>query len=152
MKQLAALCLSIILIAIPTASHAEAIAPIAAPNAGTQKCSLVETVNFGVNFGNVILDLSSARSYVNDRIAEMQAMAKEVGIDELEINNMNYNLYSDSNNYTHAANTKAEPQLRLNGSVSFVITDAEKGTALMEKAISQGFNVNFSMNAYRRCN
>lgn len=139
----------LLLTALPAV--AESVATIAAPaGAGNSRCRLVETANFGINFGNVSLDAASAKSYVNDRIAEVQAMAKEVGLDSLEISNMNYNLYSNNNGYAYAGS--APPQLQLNGNVAFLVSDVAKGTLLMEKASQKGFNVTFSLNANRQCN
>lgn len=141
---------SVLLLFMAAPAVAESVVTIAAPAGVNPRCRLIETANFGINFGNVALDAASAKSYVNDRIAEVQAMAKEVGLDSLEISNMNYNLYSNNNGYAYAGS--APPQLQLNGNVSFLVSDVAKGTLLMEKASQKGFNVTFSLNANRQCN
>lgn len=144
---------SALLLLTAAPAMAEVVATVAAPaGASSPRCRLIETVNFGINFGNVTLDAASARSYVNDRIAEVQTMAKEIGLDSLEVNNMNYNLYSNTNNYTYAGSAQPQIQLQLNGNVTFIMADANKAMELMEKVSQKGFNVTFSLNAHRQCN
>lgn len=143
------------LLSIPHA-QAEVAARIVAPAALVPKCNIVENASLSLNFGNVLLEVGKAQTYIQENITEIQNMAKEVGLENLEVNNMNYNFYSDSNNYTaytgHSADNSGRPlQMRLSGNITFAIPDVEKGLALMEKAGLKGFSINYSVNANRQC-
>lgn len=132
-------------------AFAESVVSISAPAVNNKGCRFVETANFGINFGNVTLDALAAKTYVSEKIAEIQAMAQTVGLETLEINSINYNLYSNANNYTYAGSMPPQPQLQLSGNITFIVTDPQKGVYLMQEAAQKGFNVNFSLNAYRQC-
>ncbi|MCB1681588.1 MAG: hypothetical protein H6858_07400 [Rhodospirillales bacterium] len=153
------LCVSSIALSIPLSAQAQetkavkADIIVAAPV--PQNCKLVETVQFGVNFSNVSVDPKTAKSFMDDKISELRALAKDLGIENLEIQNLNYSIYNNNYNYNYAncggAPASAPAVMQLNGNVSFIVGDSAKGTALMEKAGEKGYNVNFNMNAYRQC-
>ncbi|MBK9585029.1 MAG: hypothetical protein KA099_04415 [Alphaproteobacteria bacterium] len=150
--------LSLAIMAFPFSAHAQEATAVlktdmvvAAP-AG-QNCKLVETVQFGVNFNNINVDPKTAKTYMDEKIAELRALAADLGIEKLEIQNLNYSVYNNNYNYggCGAAPAPATPVVQLNGNVSFIVEDSAKGTALMEKAGEKGYNVNFNLNAYRQC-
>lgn len=155
------LCLSLSVFAFPLSARAEEAAAVpvradvvvAAPV--PQNCKLIETVQFGVNFNNVNVEPKTAKTFMDDKIADLRNIAKDVGIESLEIQNLNYSVYNNNYNYAYTSYGSTPAALptvmQLNGNVSFIVQDSAKGTALMEKAGEKGYNVNFNLSAYRQC-
>ncbi len=152
------------LILTPASVKAEEVAAVAplkttvadiavAPAPTGQNCKMIETVQFGVNFSNVNVDPKAAKTFVDDKIAELRTLAADIGIEKLEVQSLNYSIYNNNYNYggCGAAPAPTPALLQLNGNISFIVDDSAKGTALMEKAGEKGYNVNFNLNAYRQC-
>ncbi len=116
----------------------------------TKDCKMVETANLGINFSNVPIELKSSKSYVQQKADEILAMAADLAIDDIHIQNMNYNIYTNNNNYNNC-NKDTPSTYQLNGNISFQMPNAANAEKLMEAIGDKGYNVNFNMNAYRQC-
>ena len=114
-----------------------------------QNCKMVETATLGINFNNVPIELKSSKSYVQQKADEILTLAADLAIEDIHIQNMNYNIYT--NNYGGCNNTSTPSSYQLNGNVSFQMPNAENAEKLMEFIGEKGYNVNFNMNAYRQC-
>lgn len=114
-----------------------------------QKCEMVENVTLGLNFNNVPVKIAEAREYITSKSEEIESIATELGIEDLEIQNMNYNIYANNHGGCHMQVDGME--YRMNGGMSFKMQDAEKASVLMERLGEKGYMVNFNMNAYRQC-
>ncbi len=111
---------------------------------------MVETANLGINFSNVPIELKSSKSYVQQKADEILAIAADLAIEDIHIQNMNYNIYTNNNNYNNC-NKDTPSTYQLNGNISFQMPNAANAEKLMEAIGDKGYNVNFNMNAYRQC-
>ena len=125
----------------------EKIARSIMTDANGKECSMVETANVGVNFNNIETELKESRSYIDKKVDDISAIALGLGIEDLEINSLNYNIYSNNSGGCNASNNG----YRLNGNISFKMSNSEKAAELMEALNEKNYNVNFNMNAYRQC-
>ena len=118
---------------------------------GQQNCSMVETATVGINFSNVPIDINSAKSYTQEKADEVMALAADLGIEDITLQNLNYNVYSNYSGGCQGGATQIG-QYTLSGGISFQVNSgAEKAAMLMEAIGEKGYNVNFNMNAYRQC-
>lgn len=108
--------------------------------ANGQTCKMVETVSISLSFSNIPVSLDAVKSNVDERLAEIDALAKDVGIKELIIQNMNYNIYSNNGG-----------GYLLNGSFSLQIDNADLAAALMKALSGKAYVPNLSVNSYRQC-
>lgn len=135
---------------VTTAYAKEAVArKMAAPQDGSN-CSLVENANIGINFSNQQISLSDAKDYMSKKREEVEAAAAQMGIEDLDFQNINYSIYNHNNGVCNIQNSNSN-FYQLNGNMSFQLQDSEKATDLMEKLGDLGYNVNLNMNAYRQC-
>ena len=117
-----------------------------------KKCELFKTANLGIRFNNVYVKIEDSVNFIDDRIKEIKEIAAGLGIENLEIQNMDYRVRS-SNKY-YAANLPDKVQrdyLTLDGNISFILNNEDKATSLMKMLVEKGYVVNFAMRANRRC-
>src|SRR5262245_127389 len=102
----------------------------AMPGNPGQQCTMQEQGQVGVTFNNVLItDLKVLGSQMDRRIDEVIALAKQSGIETIEVQSYNYNVYPVSNGYPTAPGVAVPYQY--NGSVSFAITPLGKGPDFM---------------------
>jgi hypothetical protein len=115
-----------------------------------QSCAMHEQGQIGVNFNNVMVpDLKALGAEMDRKIDDVIALAKQSGIQKIEVMSYNYNVYPVSAGYPTAAGVAIPYQY--NGSVSFVIDPLAKGPDLMALLSAKGYSANLSVNAYRQC-
>ena len=136
----------IFLVGWPVVAYAR---KMAAPSAsGQANCHMVKNAQMGISFNNVAVELTAVQSYVDQQAAGVISVAADLGIEDIFIQNMNYNLYSNNGS---GCNNQSNAQYSMNGNISFQISDSEKAVSLMEKVGENGYNVTFNMNSYRQC-
>ena len=116
-----------------------------------QNCEMVETSTFGVNFNNVSIAIGESKKYMDDRMAEIETAARDVGLQKFEIQNSSMNVYSNNYNSGCGATPTAPAQYMLNGSLSYNVDDIAKASELAKKIEALGYSVNLNSNAYRQC-
>ena len=77
------------------------------------------------------------------------ALAKQTGIQKIEVQSYNYNVYPVSSGSPTAPGSPVPYQY--NGSVSFSIDSLAKGPDLMAVLSDKGYSANLNVNAYRQC-
>ncbi|GEM_PF-2159588 len=143
--------LSIVLVVVMLAI----VAPVEArKDVQYENCEMLESIMLDVTFSNVPIDIT----YVKQEAGKIQLLAKDMGIEDITIQNMSYNTYNNNSSGGCGQALSEEHKLngdtaeyKLSGYLSFMIDNAEKAKSLMDKLIEQGYNVNFSMSAYRQC-
>lgn len=119
-----------------------------------RKCTSREEVNLSVNFENQIIEVKQAVTYIDDRIKEIEAIAKESGVGEIELKGKTVNINSNQNKYRHQMQGLPEPSptaVSLNGSANFSLENGEQAGAFIESLQNKGFNINFRMSMNRQC-
>lgn len=144
---------ALLLISSTHNSHAQETAkPAIMSSTSAQNCKMVETSQVGINFNNPLTDFKTARTFIDDKMNEIKVIAADLAIENLEVQSLNYNVYSNSNYSGCGAAPANIPQtIQLSGSIAFNITDSSKASALMEKLGEKGYNVNFNLSSYRQC-
>lgn len=119
-----------------------------------RKCTSREEVNLSVSFENQIIEVKQAVTYIDDRIKEIEAIAKESGVPEIELKGKTVNINSNQNKYRHQMQGLPEPSptaVSLNGNASFSLENGEQAGAFIEALQNKGFNINFRMSMNRQC-
>jgi uncharacterized protein YggE len=115
-----------------------------------QSCAMQEQGQIGVNFNNVMVtDLKALGAEMDRKIDEVIALAKQSGIQKIEVMSYNYNVYPVSSGYPTAPGVAMPYQY--NGSVSFTIDSLAKGPDLMALLSGKGYAATLNVNAYRQC-
>lgn len=112
-------------------------------------CQMVETAQLSLSFNNISVTLDSAKSYMNDKMGEIQATAGDLGIQKLDIQNVNYSVYN--NNGGGGCGVAPATAYTLSGSVSLNTGSAEQAATLMQKLGEKGYIVNLNVSSYRQC-
>ena len=128
-------------------STAKAASRMMSPQAIAERCPMKENAQLGVNFNNQPVELDALKDYMQSKIDEIQAIAADMGVEDLVVQSMNYNIY---NNYGGGI-PATKPSYMMNGNLAFTLGSASQGAGLMEKLGEKGYIVNFNMNAYRQC-
>lgn len=131
----------------PLDSQAQAEDPVA------KKCVAHEEVTLSVNFSNQLLEIKEAIKFIDNKIAEIEAIAKESGVEGLEQRGKNVNINSNNARYPHMQQgAQISPTaVNLNGSASFTLENSENTGAFIETLQTKGFNINFRMSTNSRC-
>ena len=126
-----------------------AFQPFTAEARDTSKCDLKKNITLNINLGNTFIPADEVGTYITSRIAEVETLAKDAGVEKIFVQNMNYNVNSyKNNNYNQPP---VNGQFRLNGSINFQIQGEKEPTSLLKALDEKGYNVNFRVNANRQC-
>lgn len=114
-----------------------------------QKCKMVTTAQVGVNFNNVESNVSTVKSSMDQKIAAITALAKEAGINTVELQSSNYSAYA--NNNSGGCPSPENMQIQISGNASFDVKPPEKAGDFMNLLIAKGYMANFNVNSYKQC-
>jgi uncharacterized protein YggE len=115
-----------------------------------QRCAMQEQGQIAVSFNNVMVtDLKALGSEMDRKIDDLIALAKQAGIQKIEVQSYNYNVYPVSSGYAPTPGVAIPYQY--NSSVSFTIEPLAKGPDLMALLSGKGYASNLNVNAYRQC-
>ncbi len=118
-------------------------------NAG-QTCAMQENAQVGVNFSNVVVtDLKKVGSEMDRKIDELIALAKQSGLQKIEVQSYSYNIYAVSSGVPMPAGVPIPYQY--SGNVSFAVEPCEKASGLMSLLADKGYSASLNVNAYRQC-
>jgi uncharacterized protein YggE len=115
-------------------------------------CPMTENSSININFNSQRTGLSQVKNMMNDKIKEVEALAKEAGVDKFELQSMNYSIYTNTPGGYDCANDENSCNVyQLNGSMSFTILPSEKGADLMILLQKKGYTAGLNVNMYRSC-
>jgi uncharacterized protein YggE len=97
----------------------------------------------------MITDLKSLGTEMDRRIDQVIALAKQSGVQRIDVQSYNYNVYPVSTGYAPTPGVAVPYQY--NGSVTFAIEPLAKGPELMAALSAKGYSANLNVNAYRQC-
>ncbi len=109
----------------------------------SQDGCLQETATISVNFDDMETDLNAIKAKFDAKIKGMEAVGKEVGIEKMDMQSMNYNI--SPQNYGNSMSLRYQ----FSGGASYNILPSDKATELMVALQRKGFSPNLSVNAYR---
>ncbi len=115
-------------------------------------CPMTENSSINISFNSQRTDLSQIKNLMNDKLKEVEALAKEAGVEKFEMQSMNYNIHTNtSGGYICADDENSCNVYQLNGNMSFMILPSEKGTDLMILLQKKGYTAGLNVNMYRSC-
>ncbi len=122
-------------------------------NPQTASCPMTENSQINVSFNSQETDLSKIKSQMESRLKSIEALAKQAGVDQFEMQSMNYNIYANSSGgYNCAAGETAGNNVyQLNGNISFNVQPSGKATDLMVLLDKNGYVSGLNVNMYRAC-
>ena len=122
---------------LPVCAHAE-LTSLAKSFGGN--CAMQETATMNINFNSTEDQITSVQSKFDSRIADIQKLSKQAGVDKLNLTSMSYSV-SAQNNY-------GTSQYNISGNISFTVVPSSKGIAFMTLLTQKGFQPNLSVSAY----
>jgi hypothetical protein len=120
-----------------------------AQSVGGQTCKMEETLSISVNFNSIPVQIGDAKKIMDEKILEIETIARELGIKKFEMQNTNMSVYSNGN----SACNQETPNTRynMNGGVNYNLDDASMAGELAKRIESKGYQINLNSNAYRQC-
>lgn len=116
----------------------------------SQNCKMVESATVSLSFNNVPVTLETAKQSVDERMAQIETLAKDLGISNLVIQNVNYNVYGNNSGGCVSANGDTTSYV-LNGSISLQMESADQAGEFVKSISGKGFIANLNVNSYRQC-
>lgn len=107
-------------------------------------CEMKENLSVSVNFNMKADSLMEAKAKFDDRMKQVADYAAQQKIENLEVQSMNYNIYSDVNN--------SEKTYQINGNVQYQMKSSDMAFKFAEFLEKQKMNVNINSNSYRQGN
>lgn len=113
-------------------------------------CPMTEQTQVNINFNSQYADLKQIKELMDNKVEEIEAMAKKAGIEKIVLQSMNYNIYANRG-YQNNFDGPDQRVYQLNGSMSFNVEPADNAIELMEMLNNKGYNGGMNVNKYRRC-
>ena len=115
-------------------------------------CPMTEQTQVNINFNSRYADLKQIKDLMDNKVEEIEAMAKKAGIVKIVLQSMNYNIYANNRDaYNDFIDDDDKRIYQLNGSMSFNVQPADNAIELMEMLNNKGYNGGMNINKYRRC-
>ena len=122
-------------------------------NADFAACPMTEDTQININFNSEETDLSQVNTIMDNKLKEIEDLAKAAGVEDIEMQSMNYNIYVNNPGGCNCP-TDADKQkiYRLNGNMNFKVQPSEKALELLVQLNNKGYAGGMNVNKYRRCN
>jgi uncharacterized protein YggE len=144
------LLLAFLVLVMPFATQArDQVAVTLAGNSDAEpNCTMQDTGQVSITFNSTESDLTKIAPMMDQKTKEVEALAKESGIDKLDFQSSNYSIYTNNNGSCGASSSNT---YQYNGSVSFNITPAAKATDFMVLLTQKGYSANVNVSSYKQC-
>ncbi|MCH2547750.1 MAG: hypothetical protein MK052_09105 [Alphaproteobacteria bacterium] len=109
------------------------------------KCTTRENATVSASFSGMGETPKAVNAKIDAQLANVQKMATEIGLENLEPNNRSYNIYAQNNRH------KVDGY-NYNGSMSYTINDSAKAIELMELMIDNDMEASVNVNINRNGN
>lgn len=110
---------------------------------GASPGCMTENAQISINFNGVEADVALVKTKFDGKMAELEKLLKEAGLEKFEMQSMNYNI--NPQNYGGSMNS----MFQYNGSLSYTILPSDKATSLMAELTKKGFQASVNVSAYR---
>jgi uncharacterized protein YggE len=104
---------------------------------------MTENAQISINFNGVETDASVVKTKFDGKMAEIEKLLKEAGLDKFEMQSMNYSI--NPQNYGGGGNS----MFSYNGSLSYMVQPSGKATTLMAELTKKGYQTSVNVSAYR---
>lgn len=114
----------------------------------TPKCDLEEQSRITINKTDATSDLNQYKDFVTNKMTELTALAKESGLEKIELETYNLNINPNPNGVANGSGAKLYMSY-INMSI-FVVPSA-KAFDFMTALEKKGFSPALNVNTYRSC-
>jgi hypothetical protein len=101
-----------------------------------------QSAQISVNFSGIEKDVTAAKATLDEKIAEVKALAVDQHFEKFEVQSFNYNI----NAYNRGA--AGDAQFQYNGNASFVILPPDKAVDFMALLVKKGYKASVNVNSY----
>ncbi len=108
------------------------------PNGNCQN----QTAQISVSFSGIEKDVTAAKATLDEKIAEVKALATDQHFEKFDVQSFNYNI----NAYNRG--TAGDPQFQYNGNASFIILPPDKAVDFMALLVKKGYRASVNVNSY----
>ncbi len=122
-------------------------AAVAQITAAAPRTCPIENAMVSVSFNGMETDVSTARTKVDAKMAELKALAQEEGFTKLVVQSHNLNI---NTNYNGGAGSDIHYQY--NGSISFSVLPADKALDFMQALAKKGYQASVNVSSYNNGN
>jgi uncharacterized protein YggE len=120
----------------------------AVPPVSGGSCALQETVNLTVTYNFKAKSFTEAKQKFDEQIAKVNEFAKQQKVTKFDLQNQNYNIYSQPLSY-HPDGTPDTYSYQVNGSSNYVMDNANAAFKFAEFLTGQKMQVGLNSNSYR---
>lgn len=101
-----------------------------------------ETAQISVNFTGIEKDVTAAKAMLDEKIAEVKALAVDQHFEKFDVQSFNYNI----NAYNRGA--AGDAQFQYTGNANFMILPPEKAVDFMAMLVKKGYRASVNVNSY----
>lgn len=132
-------------------SPAAVVVPVAAKRALMPGCNMREQVSLNVQYNFKANSFAEAKKMFDEQNAKVEALAKKQALAKFELQNQNYNIYSQPQNYGQ----DGQPQsytYQVSGTSTYVMESSDAAFKFAELLTAQKIQVGMNSNMYRQGN
>ena len=100
------------------------------------------TAQISVNFTGIEKDVTAAKATLDEKIAEVKALAADQHFAKFDVQSFNYNI----NAYNRG--TAGDAQFQYTGNANFTMLPPEKAVDFMQMLANKGYQANVNVNSY----
>jgi hypothetical protein len=101
-----------------------------------------QSAQISVNFTGIEKDVTAAKAMLDEKIAEVKALATDQHFEKFDVQSFNYNI----NAYNRGA--AGDAQFQYTGNANFVILPPEKAVDFMAMLVKKGYRASVNVNSY----
>jgi len=105
-----------------------------------------ETAQISVNFSGIEKDVTAAKATLDEKVAEVKALAADEHFVKFDVQSFNYNI----NAYNR--NAGGDAQFQYTGNASFVLLPSDKAVDFMALLVKKGFRASVNVNSFNTGN
>lgn len=154
MRKFAALTVGLIFLSTPSFFSSDAFGEklakvgLARPQPATPECGTEEQSRITINKTDTTTDLNQYKDFVTHKMAELTGLAKENGLEKIELESYNLTINPNSNGSANVS----EPKLYMSYiNMSISVFPSAKAFDFMTALEKKGFSPSLSVNTYRNC-
>jgi uncharacterized protein YggE len=101
-----------------------------------------QSAQISVNFTGIEKDVTAAKATLDEKIAEVKALAVDQHFEKFDIQSFNYNI----NAYNRG--TAGDTQFQYNGNANFIILPPDKAVEFMALLVKKGYRASVNVNSF----
>lgn len=132
-------------------ARAEDIAPGLSQDGAAKNCQMEETAQISLSIAGTEADIKKIKPAIDQKAAEIKAVAAEAKISEVDLQSSNYNVYPNNSGGSPCNSAGGTASHQYNANFSFDVKPAEAAPELAALLTAKGYNASLNVNAYKKC-